>query len=683
MASFLSLLCYFLTFLCLNTAILVAADANESEIDRQSLLCFKSGIYFDPTGILSAWRNTSLNFCTWPGVSCSTRLPARVASLNLTSVLHGGQIYGCIANLTSLSQIILTDNGLSGAIPEELGMLPGLRTLMLADNHLQGVIPPFGRLPEQLAGCNDLLSLSMEGNKLQGEIPASFDTLMSIQYINLSRNDLSGNVPEFFENFTMLNELDLSYNNFEGPIPTRGIFAMSTMVHLGGNKRLCSNFSKLALPPCHGISDTRTKNHKNHHVPAVQLLVPIYTVAFLLLLFCMFLVWRKIVVHIVVLHSNIWYLLKLVTQWSMRQVCSFSWNVLHFVTHWRREVRTFPEHGTVRNVWCFLTLRRREVEIFPTYHEKLKKASYNDILKATDWFSPSRRISSTRTGSVYVGRFEFDTDFVAIKVFNLNERGARESYLSECEVLRSIRHRNILKSVTSCSSLDTENNEFNALVFQFMTNGSVESWLHPKHRTGDKPKRTLSLGQRICIVTDVASALDYLHSQLKPPLVHCDLKPGNVLLDYDMTARVGDFGSAKFLSQDSGGFKRLVSIQGTIGYLAPEYGMGCGITTRGDVYSFGVLLLEMLTGKRPTDEMFVDGLNLHNVVNSLFPNRIAEILDPHMTHEEHQLCAEVLMQSYIIPLVAVGLSCSMESPKDRPGMQDVCAKLCAIKEAFL
>jgi serine/threonine protein kinase len=91
-----------------------------------------------------------------------------------------------------------------------------------------------------------------------------------------------------------------------------------------------------------------------------------------------------------------------------------------------------------------------------------------------------------------------------------------------------------------------------------------------------------------------------------------------------------------------------------------EYGMGCGITTRGDVYSFGVLLLEMLTGKRPTDDMFVDGLNLHNAVSSLFPNRIAEILDPHMTHdEEHQLCAQVLMQSYIISLVALGLSCSM------------------------
>jgi serine/threonine protein kinase len=113
-----------------------------------------------------------------------------------------------------------------------------------------------------------------------------------------------------------------------------------------------------------------------------------------------------------------------------------------------------------------------------------------------------------------------------------------------------------------------------------------------------------------------------------------------------------------------------------------DYGMGCGISTRGDVYSFGVLLLEMLTGKRPTDEMFVDGFNLRSFAESMFPDRLAEILDPHMLHEESQPCAEVWMQSCIIPLVALGLSCSLQSPKERPGMRDVCAKLSAIKESF-
>lgn len=111
--------------------------------------------------------------------------------------------------------------------------------------------------------------------------------------------------------------------------------------------------------------------------------------------------------------------------------------------------------------------------------------------------------------------------------------------------------------------------------------------------------------------------------------------------------------------------------------------MGSEISTRGDVYSFGVLLLEMLTGKEPTDEMFIDGLNLHNFTKSMFPDRIVEIMDPHMLHEVHQHSAEAWMKSYITPMVALGLTCSMESPRERPGMHDVCVKLSAIKEAFL
>jgi hypothetical protein len=304
----------------------------------------------------------------------------------------------------------------------------------------------------------------------------------------------------------------------------------------------------LALSPCGDITDTKKKKH----VPLLPVVVPMVMVAFLLLLFCLFSLWKKIQVHTATLHSKI---------------C----NLLHLViTHWRREgICIFPQLGALRNALCFLTPGTgRDVEIFPIHQETLKKISYGDIARATNWFSPVHRISSTRTGSVYVGRFKFDTDIVAIKVFNLNERGAHDSYLTECDVLRIVRHRNILKSVTLCSTLDAENNEFKAIIFQFMANGSLERWLHPNRQT-ERPKRTLSLGQRICIVRDVASALDYLHNQLVPPLVHCDLKPSNVILDYDMTARVGDFGSAKFLSPDSGCLKHSVLIQGTIGYLAP------------------------------------------------------------------------------------------------------------------
>ena len=96
-----------------------------------------------------------------------------------------------------------------------------------------------------------------------------------------------------------------------------------------------------------------------------------------------------------------------------------------------------------------------------------------------------------------------------------------------------------------------------------------------------------------------------------------------------------------------------------------------------------MLLLELLTGKRPTDDMFVDGLSLCKFCESMLPDRVAEILDPRMAHEEHQGSVEAWMQRYVVPLVALGLSCTLESPKDRPGMKDVYAELSAIGASFL
>uniref|UniRef100_A0A8R7P9V1 non-specific serine/threonine protein kinase n=2 Tax=Triticum urartu TaxID=4572 RepID=A0A8R7P9V1_TRIUA len=580
--------------------------------------------------------------------------------LNLSKNKLLGHIPPSVGDIAQLGKLYLDNNNLSGNIPGSLGQCKGLLELNLSRNNLGGSVPSelfanpplslvldfshnslTGELPLVVGthgSGNGPVSLHMEGNKFHGQIPKRWYLLVSTQQINLSDNDLSGAVPEFFEQLHMLKQLDLSYNNLEGSVPTSGIFENSAAVVLDGNKGLCSNSSGRELPLCPHISASATKTKHQLSLLAISLLIvlPPFTIGSLVLLWFLLTLWKK-------------------------GLFSFSrWDLVSKMFPNRREVHTAPFHD----------------------EKKLKRVSYQDILKATNWFSSVHTISSTCTGSVYVGRFKSDRSLVAIKVFNLSEPGGYDSYLIECEVLRSIRHRNIMRPVTVCSTLDSQNNEFKALIFEFMVNGSLERWLHSEQNNGILDK-VLSFGQRISIATDVASALDYVHNQLTPPLIHCDLKPNNVLVDDDMTARLSDFGSAQFLSRGLAIPKSMDDVGGTIGYMAPEYGMGCGVSVGGDVYSFGVLLLELLTGKRPTDDMFVDGLSLCKFCESMLPDRVAEILDPRMAHEEHQGSIEAWMQRYVVPSVALGLSCTMESPKDRPGMKDVYAELSAIRASFL
>ncbi|KAG8060303.1 hypothetical protein GUJ93_ZPchr0002g23859 [Zizania palustris] len=225
---------------------------------------------------------------------------------------------------------------------------------------------------------------------------------------------------------------------------------------------------------------------------------------------------------------------------------------------------------------------------------------------------------------------------VAVKVFDMEVRTAERNFMSECEALRSVQHRNLLPIITACSTVDGQGNVFKALVYELMPNGNLDTWLH--HKGEGKSPKWLGLSQRISIAVNIADALDYLHHDCGRPTIHCDLKPSNILLNDDMTALLGDFGIARFYLDSP--LKSAVSItsvgvRGTIGYIAPEYEGGGPVSISGDVYSFGVVLLEMMTGKRPTDPMFKDGLDIINFVESHFPDQIVHVIDCRLIEESN------------------------------------------------
>ncbi|TVU15328.1 hypothetical protein EJB05_38844, partial [Eragrostis curvula] len=602
----------------------------------------------DFTGTIDGWVGKLVNLIglALNGNSFIEKIPSCIGNLTKLSLLHlednkfNGSIPSSLGSLAQLSELYLSHNNLQGSIPKDVFTVATLVECVLSHNNLEGEIPEVsnlqqvtklelgsnkftGAIPTTLGTCQELGTVRMDQNFLSGSIPTSLGYLRSLTILNLSGNNLTGIIPSTLSDLQVLTQLDLSYNHLKGEVPTRGVFKNATAVSLKGNRDLCGGVVELHMPTC-TVVPQKTGRSKT---------------------------WVKILIAI------FGFLVPLLTL------------SLYYIIIFR----------------CKKTIRIQLPLV--SFDEKFSKVSYKDLAQATDNFAESNLIGRGSYGSVYRGNLIRVNMVVAVKVFDMNMQGAERSFMSECEALRNIRHRNLLPILTVCSTIDNKGNDFRAIVYEFMQNGNLDTWLHP---TGNRNvPNHLSLTQRIDIFVGIADALQYLHHDCESPIIHCDLKPSNILLDDGMIAHLGDFGIARFYLRSIRDPVSISSIglKGTIGYIAPEYADGSDISVSGDVYSFGVVLLEILTGKRPTDSMFCNGLTIVDFVAMNYQDDMLRILDTHLQAECHELNISNMeegnkLYQCLLSLIKVGLSCTCQVPSERMDMRGTAAKLHAVRTSY-
>ncbi|XP_044467191.1 probable LRR receptor-like serine/threonine-protein kinase At3g47570 [Mangifera indica] len=654
--------------------------------------------------ITSLANITRLNFLAIDGNLLEGVIPESIGNLSkvLSKLYMGGnRIYGkiptSIGRLRSLTLLNLTDNSISGGIPDVIGQLEELQYLGLAGNQISGSIPNSlgnlrklnqidlsrnelgGGIPTSFENFQSLLSLDLSNNRLNGSIPKEIlnlpglstilnlsrnfldgplpqevGVLENVVTIDLSDNRLSGNIPGSFKSCKSLEELLMANNKFSGPIPsTLGEVKGLEVLDLSSNQlsgSIPSDLEKLEALRSLNLSFNNLegkipssgvfKNISNVHLEGNQ----------------------KLCTHLGCENS----------QRNGRL------NKFHIII-----IALLPIIAVCLFIALVIITRRRKTKAkgdSESSNGKPQIVTYSELRQATGNFNQQNLIGSGSFGSVYKGCLTEGIQ-VAVKVLDTERTGSSKSFLAECQALKNVRHRNLVKLITSCSSLDFRNMEFLALVYEFLSNGSLADWIQGQRK--NENGKGLSFLQRLNISIDVASALDYLHHDCEIPIVHCDLKPQNILLDEEMTAKVGDFGLARLVHETRSSISSTIAVKGTIGYIPPEYGLGEKPSTAGDVYSFGVMLLELFTGMSPIQESFKGELNLVKWVELSFPENVVQVLDAELNNLQLQIQGQSInpetQNDCLITIFGVGLSCTKESPDSRLSIREALRSLTTAK----
>ncbi|XP_057839163.2 MDIS1-interacting receptor like kinase 1 [Cryptomeria japonica] len=510
--------------------------------------------------------------------------------------------------MTILQSFYASNNKLVGRIPTDFGECPSLSVLDLSKNYLSGTIP------SSLKMCNRLLRLDLRQNELSGLIPPELASLPVLAMLDLSENSLSGMISPAFGNSTALEIFNVSHNDLSGPLPREGIFKSLNPDALAGNPGLCGG----VLPnPCF-ITDNMSGQSPN--VPKkgptslVLIVGIIFAVSLAILLVGVHLFYRK-----------------------------FQDGVLC------RNIR-FKDNIYLSDEWPWRL----------TAFQRLSFTS-TDILAC---IKESNIIGIGGTGTVYKAEMP-SGEIVAVKKLWRSHEHAKDykdpSFHAEADVLGTLRHRNIVRLLAYCY-----NNVNPMLIYEYMPNGSLAEALHGKEASQNN--MLADWVTRYNIAVGIAQGLCYLHHDCFPLVVHRDVKSNNILLDSNLNARLADFGVAKLVENN----EPMSTVTGSYGYIAPEYAYTLKVDEKSDIYSFGVVLMELLTGKRPIEPLeFGEGMNIVEWVRSKHgvKDGMEQALDPNVAGSSNSVKEEMIL------VLRIALLCTSSIPRDRPSMRDVVTML--------
>ncbi|KAG1346774.1 putative LRR receptor-like serine/threonine-protein kinase HSL2 [Cocos nucifera] len=548
--------------------------------------------------------------------------------LELAGNFLSGGISPAISGAGNLSQLLISDNQFSGPIPVEIGALSNLSAFSAANNRLTGP------LPASLGSLAQLWKIDLHNNSLSGELPAGIQSWRKLSQLNLADNYFTGGIPPQLGNLPVLNYLDLSGNALTGAIPTQLQNLKLNQLNLSNNK-LSGAIPPLFLSGAYknsflgnpGLCNDLTKLCRSHHNATEK--------------------------H----HGFVWLLRAIFILSSVIFVAGVAWSYRKYRDYRKGNL------GLDKSKWIL------------TSFYKLGFSEYEVL----DCLDEDNVIGRGASGKVYKAVL-CNGETVAVKKLwcmpkkenDDTDQSPDHGFEAEVTTLGKIRHKNIVKLWCCCDHKDCK-----LLVYEYMPNGSLGDLLH-SNKGG-----LLDWPIRYKIALDSAEGLSYLHHDCVPPIVHRDVKSNNILLDGEFGAKVSDFGVAKTIGKGS---KSMSAIAGSCGYIAPgrfsfqiiifdspfatEYAYTLRVNEKSDIYSFGVVILELVTGKLPVDPEFGEKDLVKWVCSIMEQKGVDHVIDPKLS---------ICFRDEICRVLNIGLLCTSALPINRPSMRQVVKMLLGVR----